>query len=216
VKASDSTKKPGVGQNKALPATSTTTKKALPAPERKLITAPPPKSSTAVEKSKGVGSGAVKKTGPYSTISTTKKTTVNNSGVNKPVNKPVGKSNQPLIKSNTNAAGKVVPQAQSKPGYKPKTSTTQKPVGNSSYGGPIPIGGKDYGRNGGFKEKEGFKPNGKYVANGGFQGPINLGGLGDIKPKTGGNRTGPSVVGGAKSRTGGYGGPIDLGGLAKV
>jgi hypothetical protein len=211
---SSATKGSATNTSYAKPSQSTAVKKSLPSSDRKLLNAPPSKPSTANEKTKGVGSGAVKRYTAPSTTSNAKKTTLNSTSVSKPANKPVGKANQPLSKPKTNAAGKVIPQAQSKPGYKAKTSAAQKPSGNNSYKGPIPIGGSGYVPNRGFKEQEGSKSNSKYTPNRGFQGPLNLGGLADAKSKSTGNRTG--ATGGAKSSTGGYGGPINLGSLAKV
>jgi len=193
-----------------------TVKKALPAPERKLLEAPPPKAKPKPKKEVQNGIGTYDKAvapfkGPskapatfvpsVSTLaprqSKPKAPSVAQSTRKTPVS-AAKKASSPAPFSKTTPGGKVVVSKQSRPGYKapapgktePKPLTTQ----SRGYGGPLQLGGlaSAGGKSRAAPSVAGSvaRPPGK--PSGGYGGPLELGGLAS---KAGGSRVAPSVAG---------------------
>lgn len=189
-----------------------TAKKALPAPERKLLGAPPPKPKEKVQNGIGTYDKAVAPFKVPSRAPTTYVPSVSTAMPKqaKPKAQPVSaakKASSPAPFSKTTPGGKVMVSKASKPGYKaPGAATGANKAGASGtpYKGPIPVGSV-------------VGKNDTKQSAGGYGGPLALGGLASVGGK-GQSRAAPSVAGNAAKLSGnpagGYGGPLNLGGLA--
>jgi translation initiation factor IF-2 len=196
----ETTTKSSIGQKK--PAPSAAPKKTLPAAssttQRKAL---PASAKRSTSYSKSASKPATRPQYPRANSDAT--------GASKPkpaASKSTAQPKTGYSKPTTNAAGKTVMQKQSVPSSKSKPSTASKQGGGTSYQGPLPVGDKKVGGSD-------FKPHG------GYQGPLNLGGLGDGKSKSSGQQKplGSSNSGkgggGSAGKPGGYGGPLNLGSL---
>jgi hypothetical protein len=197
---------------KRLPAASE--RKALPAPDRKLLMPPPPAPKGTYDKSVAPFKGPSKAPSTYNpsvtsaaTVRPTKPKAVPVASV---AQKPLAqaKTSSPAPFSKTTPGGKVVMDPRSRPGFKaPGASPTA-----AQNKGPIPIGSVAGGT--GSKSKSA----------GAYGGPIALGGLAapagaPTKAKAPASRAAPSVAGsvsggGYKPKPAGYQGPLSLGNLA--
>jgi hypothetical protein len=206
--------KTNIGQKKQLP--SSGVKKSLPsAPSTQKRLPAPAKAGTVTAKA---GSKTVKPQYPRANSDTTVVSRKKDQSV--AANKPAT-ANRPstaFAKPKTTASGKVIPAKSSLSQNKARsslTSTTAKPA-SGPYKGPIPLGE-------GKSAKTDFKPHG------GYQGPLNLGSLGNAGQKPSGqantstkssakpassNSAMKAGRGQAKAGAGGYKGPLELGSLA--
>jgi len=151
-------KKSSLGQQKALPIAPSTQRKALPAPSKTASSRPATKQ-------------VVKASSPQYPPARSASTALSKPKTTVMSNKP---SPTALVKSKTTTSGKVVPQKQSMPQSKVKTPAvrTMPRIGGEPISkGPV----QSSGNKSGLKD---FKPNG------GYGGPLNLGGLdsGNQKP----------------------------------
>ena len=204
-KADSGSKMSSVGQKKALPSSGAT--KPLPGAllGQKLLMPPPPKH----------GNGTHGKTvAPFKQGGTGKKSTyAPSTAVSTVPNKTSQTAKSSYAKTDTTAVRRP---AANKPATKPYAAPI-KPTTNAA--GETIVGPKS--RPGNKSKTAAPKPSGSYQPKGGYQGPINLGGISaPTNTKSGGGSTkAPSVAGsvaggGSRPKAGAYGGPLQLGGLA--